>query len=179
MTTQIGWASRGGDCPVLCVTGRAVIGQPAAGILSPEWMMSALRMGLQLFVSSAADRRSCRLHRDLSGSFRVEPICQTLEIAPSIYCSARERPACARAIHDRELREHIARVFEENYGVYGTRKVRRHLNREGIRVARCSVERLMRQMGLCGRVRGRRRRTTIPDWRASERPDLVERATLR
>ena len=114
MTTQIGWASRGGDCPVLCVTGRAVIGQPAAGILSPEWMMSALRMGLQLFVSSAADRRSCRLHRDLSGSFRVEPICQTLEIAPSIYYSARERPACARAIHDRELREHIARVFEEN-----------------------------------------------------------------
>jgi putative transposase len=51
----------------------------------------------------------------------------------------------------------------------------RQLNREGIEVARCTVERLMAQMGLAGRVRGRRRRTTIPDGRASERPDLVER----
>jgi putative transposase len=108
--------------------------------------------------------------------FGVEPICQTLEIAPSTYYSARERPPCARAIHDQELREHIVRVFEENYGVYGARKVWRQLHREGIEVARCSVERLMRQMGLCGRVRGRRRRTTIPDGRASERTDLVERA---
>jgi putative transposase len=108
--------------------------------------------------------------------FGVEPICQTLEIAPSTYYSARERPPCARTIHDQELREHIARVFEENYGVYGARKVWLQLQREGITVARCSVERLMRQMGLCGRVRGRRRRTTIADGRASERPDLVERA---
>ncbi len=79
-------------------------------------------------------------------------------------------------MRDRQLREHIARVFEENYGVYGARKVWRQLQREGIEVARCSVERLMRQMGLCGRVRGRRRRTTIPDGRANQRPDLVERA---
>ena len=107
--------------------------------------------------------------------FGVEPICETLEIAPSTYYSCRTRPPCARAIHDQELREHIARVFDENYGVYGARKVWRQLKREGVVVARCSVERLMRQMGLCGRVRGRRRRTTISDGRASERPDLVDR----
>jgi transposase InsO family protein len=53
-------------------------------------------------------------------------------------------------------------VFEDNYGVYGARKVWRQLNREGVDVARCTVERLMRQLGLAGRVRGRRRTTTIP-----------------
>ena len=99
-----------------------------------------------------------------------------LEIAPSTYYSARSRPLCRRRARDAELKEQIATVFEENYGVYGARKVWRALNREGVEVARCTVERLMRQMGLTGRVRGRRRRTTITDGRAIERPDLVERA---
>jgi putative transposase len=67
-------------------------------------------------------------------------------------------------------------VFDDNYGVYGARKVWRQLNREGIDVARCTVERLMRQLGLAGRVRGRRRTTTIPA-PADDRPsDLVDRA---
>ena len=67
-------------------------------------------------------------------------------------------------------------MFEDNYGVYGARKVWRQLNREGIDVARCTVERLMRQMGLAGRTRGRRRTTTVPA-PIDERPDdLVERA---
>src|SRR5262249_47079167 len=106
--------------------------------------------------------------------FGVEPICETLEIAPSTYYSARSRPPCRRRVRDAELRAAISRVFEENYGVYGARKVWRQLNREGIPVARCTVERLMREMGLAGRVRGRRRRTTHPApiadrrWRGEE-----------
>jgi putative transposase len=108
--------------------------------------------------------------------FGVEPICEVLQVAPSTYYSAKGRPPCRRAIRDQELMAHIHRVFDENYGVYGVRKVWRQLNREDIVVARCTVERLMRKAGLAGRVRGRRRRTTISD-PASERPsDLVERA---
>jgi putative transposase len=67
-------------------------------------------------------------------------------------------------------------VFEDNYGVYGARKVWRQLNREHIAVARCTVERLMRRAGLAGRVRGRRRRTTISDPAAERASDLVERS---
>ena len=108
--------------------------------------------------------------------FGVEPICHTLEVAPSTYYSAKSRPPCRRAVRDRELIAHIRRVFEDNYGVYGARKVWRQLNREEIPVARCTVERLMRRAGLAGRVRGSRRRTTVSD-PAGERPsDLVERA---
>jgi putative transposase len=108
--------------------------------------------------------------------FGVEPICEALQVAPSTYYSAKGRRPCRRAVRDQELRAHILRVFDGNYGVYGARKVWRQLNREGIAVARCTVERLMRQLGLAGRVRGRRRRTTISD-PASQRPqDLVERA---
>jgi putative transposase len=112
-------------------------------------------------------------HRD---RFGVEPILRTLEIAPSTYYSAVSRPPCRRKLRDAELKDHIARVFEDNYGVYGARKVWRQLNREHIPVARCTVERLMRQMGLAGRVRGRRRRTTIPGTRSDRPEDLVERA---
>ena len=67
-------------------------------------------------------------------------------------------------------------MFESNYGVYGARKVWRQLNREGIDVARCTVERLMRRIGLAGRVRGRRRTTTIPAPSEDRPSDLVERA---
>jgi putative transposase len=111
-------------------------------------------------------------HRD---RFGVEPICETLQFAPSSYYSAKRRPPCRRAIRDEELRAHILRVFDDNYGVYGARKVWRQLNREDIAVARCTVERLMRSMGLAGRVRGRRRRTTITDPTSDRPSDLVER----
>ncbi len=99
-----------------------------------------------------------------------------LEVAPSTYYSAKSRPPCRRAERDAELKEHIRRVFEDNYGVYGARKMWRQLRREGIDVARCTVERLMRQLGLAGRVRGRRRVTTVPA-PVDDRPsDLVERS---
>ena len=76
--------------------------------------------------------------------FGVEPICQVLEIVPSTYYSAEKRPPCRRRLRDEKLKVDIRRVFEANYGVYGARKVWRQLNREGVVVARCTVERLMR-----------------------------------
>ena len=111
-------------------------------------------------------------HRD---RFGVEPICRALQFAPSTYWSAKRRPASARSKRDEHLKVEIARVHAENFGVYGAPKVWAQLNREGHTVARCTVERLMRDLGLRGVMRGKPRRTTVADT-AAERPrDLVER----
>ena len=96
----------------------------------------------------------------------VEPICRVLPIAPSTYraqVAQRADPAKAsmRVQRDARLRSEIRRVFEANFGVYGVRKVWRQLGREGVSVARCTVARLMRQMGLRGVARGKQTRTTI------------------
>jgi putative transposase len=111
-------------------------------------------------------------HKDRYG---VEPICEVLPIAPSTYYDARTRPPSARALRDAELKPEIRRVHAENFGVYGAEKVWRQLRREGIAVARCTVERLMRDLGLRGVVRGKARRTTTPDEAAPRPADLVER----
>ena len=116
-------------------------------------------------------------HREVYG---VEPICRVLPIAPSTYhehVAQRTDPsrASGRARRDAELRAAIRRVYEENFGVYGARKVWRQLGREGIAVARCTVERLMRGMGLRGVVRGRERRTTISNPATPCPADLVNR----
>lgn len=116
-------------------------------------------------------------HREAYG---VEPICGVLPIAPSTYYSHKAREAnpslcSARAQRDEELRGEIQRVWEANYRVYGVRKVWRQLNREDVPVARCTIARLMGEMGLRGAVRGRRLRTTIPDGAADRPLDLVER----
>jgi transposase InsO family protein len=100
-------------------------------------------------------------------TYGVEPICRVLPIAPSTYharAAQQSDPATAsaRARRDTELRERIRRVFVANFGVYGVRKVWRQLGREGVLVARCTVARLMRQMGLRGVVRGKETRTTVP-----------------
>jgi putative transposase len=114
--------------------------------------------------------------------YGVEPICKVLPIAPSTYFAHKARAADpglrpARLQRDEELRGEIRRVWEANFSVYGVRKVWHQLKREGIPVARCTVERLMRELGLSGAVRGRRTRTTIPAEMAADRPlDLVERA---
>jgi putative transposase len=79
-----------------------------------------------------------------------------LRIAPSTYDAAVARPPSARAVRDEELKKQIKRVDEENYSVYGAEKVWWALNREGIVVGRCRVERLMRTLGLAGAVRGKR-----------------------
>jgi len=113
-------------------------------------------------------------HREEHG---VEPICRSLGIAPSTFYAvkARERAPSARACRDAELSADIRRVYERSGGVYGAEKVWWQLRREGIEVARCTVERLMRSHGLEGVRRGRRRRTTIPDEAAARPVDRVER----
>jgi transposase InsO family protein len=117
-------------------------------------------------------------HRD---HFGVEPICAVLPIAPSTYFlhkAQQQTPAArsARAQRDDELRAAIQRVWDEHQQVYGPRKVWRQLRREGIRAARCTVERLMRAMGLRGAVRGRAWKITTQSDAAAARPaDLVDR----
>ena len=116
-----------------------------------------------------------------AGRFGVVPICRVLteygiSIAPSTFYDAlRARAAgpSARQLRDEELCEHITRVHADNYGVYGARKVWLALNREGITVARCTVERLMKQLDLQGVRRGKTKRTTITDPGAHRPADLV------
>ena len=104
-------------------------------------------------------------HREIYG---VEPICRVLPIAPSTYherVARRRDPArqSARASRDQALKPEIMRVFTENFGVYGVRKVWRQMRRKGFNIARCTVERLMRDLGLQGVIRGKPVRTTVSD----------------
>lgn len=104
-------------------------------------------------------------HRAVYG---VEPICRVLPIAPSTYyaharCQAAPERRSPRAQRDEVLSGHIQRVWEENFQVYGVRKVWRQLKREGVVAARCTVERLMRRLDLQGVVRGKPVKTTISD----------------
>ncbi|MFE9934472.1 IS3 family transposase [Streptomyces sp. NPDC005533] len=113
-------------------------------------------------------------HRETYG---VELICKELAIAPSTYYAAaarKDRPA-ARDRRDEKLKKEIIRVYEDNFRVYGARKITGQLRREGIRVARCTVERLMRVLGLTGAVRGKKRRTTVTDPAPARPKDLVNR----
>lgn len=98
-----------------------------------------------------------------------------MPIAPSTYYEQLTREPSRHQLRDAELIEHIQRVYAANYGVYGARKVWLALNREGIAVARCTVERLMGELGLSGAVRGKARRTTIADSAAARPADLVSR----
>lgn len=112
--------------------------------------------------------------------FGVEPICGQLPIAPATYYEHKRRDRepqrrAARVHSDEAMRREIGRVFDDNYRVYGARKVWRQLNREDITVARCTVERLMAGMGLEGATRGATKRTTIADDTAQRPADLVER----
>ncbi len=107
--------------------------------------------------------------------FGVEPICDTLQVAPSTYYAAVSRPASARQVRDRELKVEIARVHQDNFDVYGTEKVWKQLRRESIEVGRDRVGRLMAELELVGAVRGKTWRTTIPSQVASRPADLVDR----
>jgi putative transposase len=114
-------------------------------------------------------------------AFGVEPICAVLPIAPSVYYEHQARARDPerqpeRVRRDTVLSAQIRRVWQEHRAVYGVRKVWKQLLREGVTVARCTVARLMRRLGLSGVVRGRAwRRTTIPDTAAARPPDLVTR----
>lgn len=116
-------------------------------------------------------------HREQHG---VEPICRVLPIAPSVYYEFKARQADParvppRVKRDAALRVEIRRVWDEQDSAYGAKKVWKQLRLEGILAARCTVARLMREMGLQGVVRGRTCRTTIPDANVDQSPDLVKR----
>lgn len=116
-------------------------------------------------------------HRNAHG---VEPICSVLPIAPSTYydhLARRTDPArlSDRARRDEVLRPEIRRAFEENWQVYGARKIWRQLRREGFDVARCTVARLMKDTGIQGIIRGKPHRTTIPDKKQPCPMDKVNR----
>jgi transposase InsO family protein len=121
---------------------------------------------------------------DHRATYGVEPICAVLPIAPSTYFRYRAQrqdatKRAARTKRDDVWRVRIQRVHDENFGVYGPRKVWRQLRREGHNVARCTVERLMRDMGLAGAVRGRAWKVTTQSQPALDRPaDLVDRSVV-
>jgi putative transposase len=106
----------------------------------------------------------------------VEPICRVLQVAPSSYYAAIGRSVSARRQRDERLKVAIRRVWDEHRQVYGADKVWAQLKREGIAVARCTVERLMRELGLRGVVRGKLRvQTTVGDDTSNRPLDLVAR----
>ena len=114
------------------------------------------------------------------GAFGIEPICRVLPIAPSTYRVHAARLAdpslmSDRAKRDAELRPEIRRVWEDNFQVYGVRKLWRQLLREGFEVARCTIGRLMQEMGLAGAIRGKSVKTTISDCKAPCPKDHVNR----
>jgi putative transposase len=122
------------------------------------------------FIEGHKDRRSGQLR------WGIEPIAKVLGIAPSTYHAMKSRPPSARAIRDAELKPEILRVWEQNLSVYGADKIWDQLNKDGIDVARCTVERLMADLGLQGCRRGRIWvRTTEGDDRLDRPADLVER----
>ena len=113
-------------------------------------------------------------------AYGVEPICKQLPIAPSLYYEHKARQVDPQRVpprlqRDRVLVGEIRRVYEENFEAYGARKVWRQLGRENVVAARCTVERLMRSLGLQGVVRGRKCRTTIGDDSAQRPLDRVNR----
>ncbi len=112
--------------------------------------------------------------------YGVQPVLQALEdtpaqIAPSTYYAAKTRPLSARSRRDAELTAMIKQIHAENYGVYGARKIWHELLRRGVRVARCTVERLMREVGLRGLSRDKSPRTTRPAAETERPRDLVKR----
>ena len=116
-------------------------------------------------------------HREVYG---VEPICRVLPIAPSTYYAHQSRQRdpvrlSARVRRDQTLKPEILRVFIENFEVYGVRKVWRQMKREGFTIARCTVERLMREMGLFGAIRGKPVKTTVSNRTAPCPLDQVNR----
>jgi len=111
-------------------------------------------------------------HRD---RWPVAVICRVLDFSERSYHAAKRRPPSKRSILDQGYRVAIRRVWENNYRCYGARRVWRQLGREGYQIARCTVERLMADMGIHGVQRGQKRYTTVADAAAPRPPDLVDR----
>ena len=107
--------------------------------------------------------------------FGVEPICRELEVSSSAYWARRSKPPSLRAVRDEFLVSEIRRVHSEAFEIYGQWKTWQQLQREGICVARCTVERLMREQGIAGVCKGLTRRTTIASLAPVPAEDLVQR----
>ena len=105
----------------------------------------------------------------------VDPVCRVLDLSVSTYFARKRRPKSARRLRDEQLMPMIEEIHADSGGTYGARRTTRALRRKGIDVARCTIERLMRELGLEGVIRGQRRRTTIPETTAPRPPDLVDR----
>src|SRR5437867_84549 len=143
-------------------------------------MRSSRRRQLSSRRSSTAHSGTREIHRGPQGPVRGRADLPCAVRArdhdrPSTYYDAKSRPASKRTRRDEDLKIEIARVHAENYGVYGPRKVWLQLNREGIDVARCTIERLMNVLGLQGIRRGKKWKTTIADPAANRPLDLVKR----
>jgi len=129
----------------------------------------------------------CAFLASVAGRFGIVPACRALsghgvQISPRTYHARRSRPASRRALRDAWLTGLLAAMFEPDErgrrrpeSLYGAVKAYGHLRRQGITVARCTVERLMRASGWRGNTRARRARTTVPDPRDARAPDLVNR----
>ncbi|MFH8717321.1 IS3 family transposase [Streptomyces zaomyceticus] len=102
----------------------------------------------------------------------VDPVCRVLELSPSTYFARKKRPKSARRLRDETLIPLIEEIHAESGGAYGTCRITRALRRKDVVVARCTVERLMAELGLEGVIRGRRRRTTVPEPSAPRPPGL-------
>jgi transposase InsO family protein len=109
------------------------------------------------------------------GRLGVEPICRELEVSASAYRARRSRPPSARTLRDAFLLEQIRRVHADSSGIYGQLKVWDELNEQGIVVARCTIERLMRRHGIAGIGPAKTRKTTLPGRAPVAAPDLVRR----
>ncbi|MGW3202422.1 IS3 family transposase, partial [Streptomyces sp. NPDC001118] len=105
----------------------------------------------------------------------VDPVCRVLELSPSTYFARKKRPKSARRLRDEQLMPLIEEIHAESGGTYGARRIARALRRKSVDVARRTVERLMAELSLEGVIRGRRRRTTVPEPSAPRPPDLVDR----
>jgi putative transposase len=112
---------------------------------------------------------------DAHPHFGVEPVCRVLGARPGTYHERKLRPPSVRSLRDEWQKTEIERVWKANYEVYGARKVWRQLNREEIEIARCTVERLMRKLGIEGVRRGKKFKTTKSDPNAIRSADLVKR----
>ncbi|MEH0580091.1 IS3 family transposase [Streptomyces canus] len=107
--------------------------------------------------------------------FGVGPVCRVLGWSESAYYARKKRPKSARRLRDEQLMPLIQQVHAESGGTYGARRITRALRRKGVVVARCTVERLMDELGLEDVIRGQRRRTTVAEPSAPRPPDLVDR----
>jgi putative transposase len=135
-----------------------------------------LEVGLGFFRGGARPPKAViRYIDEHKEEFGVEPICTVLQFAPSTYYAAKARPPSARSIADASLGQKIQRIYDENYGVYGIRKVWHQLLRQDVEVGRDQVWRIMAGLGIQGVRRGKARRTTIPGDLSDRPADLVDR----